>query len=917
MSAIEDLRKQCNETKALLYQAISSQFRDYHSAHKFSRDIRPQVARLIQQLDELTGVRQRKQHQHQQQNQHQQQSTVDAQDDLTRLESLVGVLDLLSKVHFQLQDVERQLQTTGDFILATTSIREMDRMLKQLSEPSNTSQPTSTAEMAVDEFDDDMMDVDEQLLGQKGSADNSESVIDPQILSLLSNEISDRKAHLLAHFNSVSTSLYKVTHYEQRQISCSVQHFVATSLGVAFYDSPTTFSELVTCYALLDILPQKTAELAQMLYQNIVERVIMKPDVWAAGECSVVKGKMATTLTISTARSGPVDKSPSSSSSTAAAAAQTDPHLAALEHVAKISEFIHHSFIRTATTSADGDDFGTSELLNKDDDITVDGIGGGMARDSNTANGDSEDAGQQFASLFAQEFGSHLYDGLSRYILPKLVPEDVSKVSPFASSTTGRAILDLETSLRAYGAVEAVKKDGAFVPGPLGVFVHSIRSHFARKRRDTVLALAAATITSDDTNIAQVSSATERSNLAAAAVASGSNGKDGFGKPGAQSGGGGGGGGGGSKEGVFGGKGSGGGGGGRDDLFGDAGGFGENENPLLLPIMHVTAQAQIVVELGYQTLEERRSYQPQQSSTSAKAEAEAEAEQIERYLLTRDIFSLFRLMLPAARPDAMTGVSFRDSLLTYNDSRYMVYHLTTLAAANNLLPADAASTNGSSNSSTRKATSGVLQKMATFADIITPMRALGDKALLAGMHHARSSLQKQAIDARSAYIHEPLRLKPGASPHSDEDSDYDDVISVKSTVSSGHGIAVMGLASPYLNGPIRRLRELAAVSRKILSRRMHFAALGLLTDVVIETVIDAAREMVEGIELETDKYGESELMFHVAFFVSDCARALTNCFEWETRSGAQRTVEYVSPEMFSKKWAALQSLTKDLDSRCH
>ncbi|KAJ3040929.1 Centromere/kinetochore protein zw10 [Rhizophlyctis rosea] len=276
------------------------------------------------------------------------------------------------------------------------------------------------------------------------------------------------------------------------------------------------------------------------------------------------------------------------------------------------------------------------------------------------------DGAPPYTELFAKTWCNSLLDEIITNVLKPSIPEDKSGFESYSEDLQN--FLRFEREVKEIGLIPPNRED-------ISDFVSSVHLHFAEKKRAELLITVRDILQSEDQNTAEVTDATERGGLSALKGGKGSGGK-----------------------------------GGKDAAGGGKGGKGtsdDSEAPLKLPTMHVSVQAQTIVEMVYQTLND--------------LESADEASKIELFYCARDIFDAFRAIVPVHHADSLENIPAR-TMLFYNDCEYICYHLLTLGwQYGSLLPAP-------------------LDGCATFLDMVVGFRGVGEGLFRGMMRKQRDEL---------------------------------------------------------------------------------------------------------------------------------------------------------------------------------
>ncbi|KAK9764478.1 ribosome biogenesis protein ytm1 [Basidiobolus ranarum] len=284
---------------------------------------------------------------------------------------------------------------------------------------------------------------------------------------------------------------------------------------------------------------------------------------------------------------------------------------------------------------------------------------------------DNED-GSMYMQLFGKIWFHELWDLLLPKCLTLTIPGDRDQLAAYDSIT--EIAIVFEKKMMELGLIPEEKH-------LISKFVKNIYVHYAKKKRSELLATAREIILNEDYNTVEVTQGTERGGIAALG---GGKGKVQSGNP--------------SKPGVE-----------QNGLSGKEG-LEVGDEGFALPTCHISVQTQTLVEMVYMTL--------------AEAENAPKAGAIELYLCARDIFNLFRALVPIHNADAIENIPLR-SLIFYNDCAYITHHLLTLGYQHkNFFPSP-------------------LEQTGTFIDLVPYFRHLGESCFK--NHMKRQKLQIQQI----------------------------------------------------------------------------------------------------------------------------------------------------------------------------
>ncbi|KAI9141856.1 Centromere/kinetochore Zw10-domain-containing protein [Paraphysoderma sedebokerense] len=233
-------------------------------------------------------------------------------------------------------------------------------------------------------------------------------------------------------------------------------------------------------------------------------------------------------------------------------------------------------------------------------------------------------SGSENQNAFLHAVGSLIGDKLVSLLIDEIlipsIPDDRSEVDGYIDRVK-QEILDFEGDLIKLGLISDNQQG-------LSNFIVNIRTFYAKKRRTNMLTIARDLLISDDMNTVEV---TEQVGVRMSSEekhqAQDANGKAGYegGK---------------AKEGAE-----------------------NDESDFIFPRCHVSIQTQTLIELAYQTL--------QDMMTSDETGA------TELYLATRDMFDLFRAVVPLQHAELLEESPAR-AMIFYNDCSYIVHHLLTM-----------------------------------------------------------------------------------------------------------------------------------------------------------------------------------------------------------------------------------------------
>ncbi|KAJ3115873.1 Centromere/kinetochore protein zw10 [Physocladia obscura] len=241
-------------------------------------------------------------------------------------------------------------------------------------------------------------------------------------------------------------------------------------------------------------------------------------------------------------------------------------------------------------------------------------------------------------------------------------------------------------------------------------------------------------------------------------------------------------------------------------------GIAISETSFRLPKCQVSVQAQTLVEQAYQTLNEALLLDNESA--------------IELFYCTRDIFDLYRAVMPILHADNILNSPAR-AIIFYNDCEYFSHHLLTLGYQyKDKLPEPA-------------------NKFATFLDMIPYFRNLGEKYFRSQLRTQRDILREFVTSAN------------GFSTLTDDNRFEAVEKSIKKALS-------------HLNGLSRVWKPLLAVDT-------YLSAMGLLVDTLLESMI------AEASKLSAISKEES----HQLRYIMGLANKVENFFEIKSSSSAK------------------------------
>ncbi|KAI8824780.1 Centromere/kinetochore Zw10-domain-containing protein [Fimicolochytrium jonesii] len=276
--------------------------------------------------------------------------------------------------------------------------------------------------------------------------------------------------------------------------------------------------------------------------------------------------------------------------------------------------------------------------------------------------------------VFAKIWGHDLCDELVRSCLTRSIPDNQAAFDEYA--TLVEDVQGFDQGMRNLGYFEDDKN-------PLVQFVAKIQRHYAHKQRSELLVLVRDVLESDDRNTVQVPGplekdifATTSETKAAKEQTSGSN---------------------------------------PNGKGGQKDGLEIPDMDFKFPTCHVSVQAQTIVELAIQTLEE---------VTDAP-----DAAKLNAFYCARDIFDAYRAILPVHHADSLENDPGR-TMLFHNDCEYISFHLLILGYRyHKNLPYP-------------------LTEMGTFVDLVPSFRKMGEGYFRNQMRKQRDILLAKVADAQ-------------------------------------------------------------------------------------------------------------------------------------------------------------------------
>lgn len=297
-----------------------------------------------------------------------------------------------------------------------------------------------------------------------------------------------------------------------------------------------------------------------------------------------------------------------------------------------------------------------------------------------------------YTSLLSNYFWPRFWQILFKKYLYACIPDDRKGLTDTKMRNAQEYLLEFERNMK---CLELMPQESF----EISEFVHYIQTFFAKKLRNEFLNAAKSILQSDDLNTEEVMDATERGGFSALS----GGGKSSSGNPDKAGGG-----------------------------MGKSGkeGLESYDTFYKLPTMHVSRQAQMIVEQAYQALEDAiklgnttshsspsSSTSPTIASASSKTSNNVDVESaIELFYCARDLFDLFRAIVPIHQAELIENVPAR-TMIFFNDCTYICYHLLTLAYQYR----------------THLEVPEVLKETCTFVDMIPEFRKLGETYLKAQM----------------------------------------------------------------------------------------------------------------------------------------------------------------------------------------
>ncbi|KAJ1969598.1 hypothetical protein IWQ62_000526 [Dispira parvispora] len=459
LKSCTQLRDQVQKTKQLVCETVTTHYVDVLNTYLYVTDLRNEVVSLSEQFDQLS-------HSVQSYGPKDLQQVSTTYPDITAVVDITGLeiekLDLLSRVHAQLQEVDG-LVDLGEFISAATSIAEMHRMLQ--------------------------------------SAEDINSVNwDESVIQLLCTEFRKKRCLVQCHLDDLFGIGYGFSHKPGQ--SSSVVRVTATMTATAartYYDNPVVLGDVLTA---CDILGQVRPKLEHLV--NQLETVCFLPlfqHPWANLEFQS-RGSTVTLILHYP------DASPGSQGGRGRLSRSTGPSaiaevLECLKTVTKLCRFIVVHLLQnewvppspSSPTVTEGNPSANEYSQEENDKGTVDPPSPAEPEQI------IEDSAvhKVFLSLWWPRFWKLFYDHL---LLP-IIPEDRSALPSFRQELAP-ALQRLEKTLKGWRLLPMDQY-------PLSKFIDSIHASFLRHRRATVLATARDILKSTEMNTTEVTDATERS----------------------------------------------------------------------------------------------------------------------------------------------------------------------------------------------------------------------------------------------------------------------------------------------------------------------------------------------------------------------------------------------------------------------
>ncbi|KAJ1649914.1 ribosome biogenesis protein ytm1 [Dispira simplex] len=459
LQSCNQLRDQVQKTKQLVCETVTTHYVDVLNTYLYVTDLRNEVVSLSDQFDRLS-------HSVETYGPNDLGQISTTYPDISAVIEITGreikKLDLLSRVHAQLQEVDG-LVDLGEFISAATSIAEMHRMLQAAQ---------------------DINDVD----------------WDKSVVQLLCTEFRKKRCLVQCHLDDLFGIGYGFNH-KPGQFT-SVVRVTATITATAartYYDNPVILGDVLTA---CDILSQVRPKLEHLV--NQLETVCFLPlfqHPWANLEFQSRGSTVTLSLHYPNASSGPQGGSGWSNRSTGPSAVAEV--LECLKTITKLCRFIVIHLLQNEWVPSSPSPPTVTEGNRSEKEIPR-GQNGEVTTEQPSPEEPEqiiEDSAvhQVFLNLWWPRFWKMLYDHL---LLP-IIPEDRSALASFRQELAP-VLQRLEKTLKGWRLLPMDQY-------PLAKFIDSIHASFLRQRRSAVLATARDILKSAEMNTTEVTDATERS----------------------------------------------------------------------------------------------------------------------------------------------------------------------------------------------------------------------------------------------------------------------------------------------------------------------------------------------------------------------------------------------------------------------
>ncbi|TPX43680.1 hypothetical protein SeMB42_g04632 [Synchytrium endobioticum] len=279
-----------------------------------------------------------------------------------------------------------------------------------------------------------------------------------------------------------------------------------------------------------------------------------------------------------------------------------------------------------------------------------------------------------YAKSFGETWAESLCRALLENALMPLIPDDKASLERF--SELSESVRGFDAQLKELELIPPNRED-------LVTFISNLHHHYTLKRRNELLRVARDILLSDDTNTYLVTEGTERGGVAFLTKGT----KEGKSAEGPSD----------KRE--------------NGKFMGGKDGVEVNDSSIKLPAMHISVQAQMLMELVYQTLLEAEKTEDQQSA-------------IELFFCARDLVDLYRAITPQHLADVIES-SITRAMIFYCDCEYIVHHLITLGYqfATKLPPP--------------------VKSYGTFVDLVPSFRKLGEYYFRNQLRHQRDVILNQ------------------------------------------------------------------------------------------------------------------------------------------------------------------------------